>query len=102
MARVVARYGGLYASHIRDEESLLLEAVDEAITIGSAGGSATIENISGDNVLTGDITLISAANLVTTADSLEFSGVIDDAAGMRTPAMPAVLRSRVARLALPG
>ena len=55
--------------------------VDEAITIGSAGGSATIENISGDNVLTGDITLISAANLVTTADSLEFSGVIDDAAG---------------------
>lgn len=39
MARVVARYGGLYASHVRDEESLLLEAVDEAITIGRESGA---------------------------------------------------------------
>jgi N-acyl-D-amino-acid deacylase len=39
MARVVARYGGLYASHIRDEESLLLEAVDEAIGIGRESGA---------------------------------------------------------------
>lgn len=34
MARVVSRRGGLYASHIRNEESTLLEAVDEAIEIG--------------------------------------------------------------------
>lgn len=38
MARVVARRGGLYASHIRNEESLLLEAVDEAIRIGRETG----------------------------------------------------------------
>ena len=31
MARVVARHGGLYASHTRNEEKPLLEAVDEAI-----------------------------------------------------------------------
>jgi len=34
MARVVARHGGLYASHIRNEETQLLEAVSEAIEIG--------------------------------------------------------------------
>ncbi len=38
MARVVARRGGLYASHIRNEESTLLEAVDEAIQIGRRSG----------------------------------------------------------------
>lgn len=39
MARVVARRGGFYASHIRSEESTLLEAVDEAIRIGRMSGS---------------------------------------------------------------
>jgi N-acyl-D-amino-acid deacylase len=34
MARVVARRGGLYASHVRNEEATLLEAVHEAIEIG--------------------------------------------------------------------
>ena len=34
MARVVARRGGLYASHIRNEEVALLAAVSEAIQIG--------------------------------------------------------------------
>lgn len=38
MARVVARHGGLYASHIRNEEIAVLEAVDEAITIGRQAG----------------------------------------------------------------
>lgn len=38
MARVIARRGGLYASHIRDEESFLLEAVNEAIEIGRQSG----------------------------------------------------------------
>jgi N-acyl-D-amino-acid deacylase len=38
MARVVARRGGLYASHIRNEETMLLEAVDEAIAIGRRSG----------------------------------------------------------------
>jgi N-acyl-D-amino-acid deacylase len=38
MARVVARRGGLYASHIRNEEAALLEAVNEAIEIGRQTG----------------------------------------------------------------
>jgi N-acyl-D-aspartate/D-glutamate deacylase len=39
LARVVARRGGLYASHIRNEEANLLAAVDEAIEIGRRTGS---------------------------------------------------------------
>jgi N-acyl-D-amino-acid deacylase len=39
MARVTSRYGGLYASHIRNEEATLLEAVDEAIGIGRQSGA---------------------------------------------------------------
>lgn len=39
MARVVARHGGLYASHIRDEEANLLEAIAEAIEIGRRSGA---------------------------------------------------------------
>lgn len=38
MARVVARYGGFYASHIRNEEATLLEAVDECFDIGRSSG----------------------------------------------------------------
>ncbi len=38
LARVVARFGGLYASHIRNEGGGLLEAVAEAIRIGEEGG----------------------------------------------------------------
>lgn len=34
MARVVARYGGFYASHMRNEDATLLEAVGETIAIG--------------------------------------------------------------------
>ncbi len=34
MARVVARYGGFYATHMRSEDATLLEAVGEAIAIG--------------------------------------------------------------------
>ncbi len=39
LARVVARRGGLYASHIRNEEAGVLEAVTEAIHIGRAAGA---------------------------------------------------------------
>ena len=39
MARVVARRGGLYASHVRNEEIMILEAVDEAIRIGRDSGA---------------------------------------------------------------
>jgi N-acyl-D-aspartate/D-glutamate deacylase len=39
MARVVGRRGGLYASHIRNEETTLLEAIDEAIAIGRESGT---------------------------------------------------------------
>ena len=38
MARLVARRNGLYASHIRNEETALLEAVNEAIEIGRQTG----------------------------------------------------------------
>jgi N-acyl-D-amino-acid deacylase len=38
LCRVVARHGGLYASHIRDEGDHLLEAVGEAIRIGEEAG----------------------------------------------------------------
>ena len=38
MARLVARRGGLYTSHIRNEERGLLEATDEAIRIGRLAG----------------------------------------------------------------
>lgn len=38
MARLVARRGGLYASHIRNEDISLLEAVNEAIEIGRRAG----------------------------------------------------------------
>jgi N-acyl-D-amino-acid deacylase len=38
LARVVARYGGLYASHIRGERETILEAVAEAIHVGREAG----------------------------------------------------------------
>jgi len=38
LARLVARRGGLYASHIRNEEARLLEAVAEAIEVGRSSG----------------------------------------------------------------
>lgn len=38
LARIAARYGGIYASHIRSESDLLLEAVAEAIEIGEQSG----------------------------------------------------------------
>lgn len=38
LARVAARYGGIYLTHIRDEGDRLLEAVGEAIHIGREAG----------------------------------------------------------------
>jgi N-acyl-D-amino-acid deacylase len=38
LCRVAARYGGLYASHIRGERETILEAVAEAIQIGREAG----------------------------------------------------------------
>jgi N-acyl-D-aspartate/D-glutamate deacylase len=40
IAKVVAQYGGLYASHIRSEGAGLLDAVAEAIEIGQRAGCA--------------------------------------------------------------
>src|SRR5205823_12675627 len=37
-AKAAARHGGLYASHIRNEGERLLDAIQEAITVGRAGG----------------------------------------------------------------
>ncbi len=39
LARVAARYGGGYASHIRSEGDRLVEAVEEAIAIGEQAGT---------------------------------------------------------------
>ena len=39
LTRIVARRGGFYASHIRNEESSLLEAIDEAVFIGRSTGA---------------------------------------------------------------
>ena len=38
MAKVAGRYGGIYASHMRDEGRGLVGAVEEAIEIGEKGG----------------------------------------------------------------
>lgn len=38
LAKVAARYGGVYSSHIRGEGKDLIESIDEAITIGEKGG----------------------------------------------------------------
>jgi len=38
LAQVLRRYGGTYASHIRDEANHVFEAVDEAIAIGESAG----------------------------------------------------------------
>jgi N-acyl-D-amino-acid deacylase len=42
LARAVARHGGIYASHIRSESDLLLEAIQEAIEIG-VGANIRVE-----------------------------------------------------------
>jgi len=39
LATVASRYGGIYASHIRNEGDGLLEAIDEAIAIGETSGA---------------------------------------------------------------
>jgi N-acyl-D-amino-acid deacylase len=38
LARVVARYGGVYYTHIRNEGNLLLEALDDAFRVGDEAG----------------------------------------------------------------
>ncbi len=38
LAKVVARYQGIYASHIRNEENEVLQAIREAITVGEKAG----------------------------------------------------------------
>jgi len=38
LLRVVAKYGGIYTSHIRDQSERLIEAVQEAIEIGNEAG----------------------------------------------------------------
>jgi N-acyl-D-aspartate/D-glutamate deacylase len=38
MGKVVARFGGIYSTHMRNESSKLLEAIEEAIDIGRRSG----------------------------------------------------------------
>ncbi|MEV0135881.1 amidohydrolase family protein [Dactylosporangium sp. NPDC050688] len=37
LAQVVARYGGLYASHIRNRDAAILDAIDEFLTVARIG-----------------------------------------------------------------
>ncbi len=38
LAKVAARYGGVYASHMRDEGDKVMEAIEEAIEVGKQSG----------------------------------------------------------------
>ncbi|MGB9604315.1 MAG: N-acyl-D-amino-acid deacylase family protein [Bryobacteraceae bacterium] len=38
LARMAARYGGIYASHIRDEGAHAIEAIEEAVRVGREAG----------------------------------------------------------------
>jgi N-acyl-D-aspartate/D-glutamate deacylase len=38
LAKVAAKHGGMYASHIRNESTQLLDAIEEALTIGKESG----------------------------------------------------------------
>jgi N-acyl-D-amino-acid deacylase len=38
LAKVTAKHGGIYTSHIRNESEHLIEAIDEALTIGEQSG----------------------------------------------------------------
>ena len=38
LAKVVAKFGGLYTSHMRSESAKLVEAIEEAITVGREAG----------------------------------------------------------------
>ena len=40
MAKAMAPYGGMYITHMRSEADQLLEAIDEAIRIGTRGRRA--------------------------------------------------------------
>jgi N-acyl-D-amino-acid deacylase len=42
LARVVGRFGGLYATHMRDEGDRVIEAMNEALLIGRAAGVPVI------------------------------------------------------------
>ncbi len=53
VTKVVAEYGGVYKSHIRDEASKILDAVNEVIRIGEETGAAVnithLKPVGGDN-----------------------------------------------------
>ena len=59
LARVVAAEGGIYASHMRNEFDLIVEAIEEAITIGrDAGLPVQISHFKvADNTMWGDSTI---------------------------------------------
>jgi N-acyl-D-aspartate/D-glutamate deacylase len=82
LAKVAARHGGIYASHIRHEEAGLLDAIQEAITVGKEAGLPThISHIkcsgrrmwgkSGDAI--GLVESARAAGLVVTADQYPYT-----------------------------
>ncbi len=73
LARVVAGEGGIYASHIRNEFDLIIEAVEEAITVGrEAGLPVHISHFKvADNSMWGDSTITLGLVEVARAEGLD-------------------------------
>jgi len=75
LARVVSAEGGIYASHIRNEFELLVEAIEEAITIGfEADLPVQVSHIKvADNTMWGDSTDILALFKTARAGGLDIA-----------------------------
>lgn len=73
LARVVAAEGGIYASHIRDEFDLIIDAINEAITVGrEAGLPVQISHFKvADNKMWGDSTVTLALVDAARAEGLD-------------------------------
>jgi N-acyl-D-aspartate/D-glutamate deacylase len=65
LAKVAARHGGLYASHIRNEEEGLLEYIEEALKIGErAGIPVHISHLKRGNAKLGGATVVDVLNRI--------------------------------------
>ena len=79
LARVVAKQDGIYASHIRNEFELIIEAIEEAITIGrEANIPVHISHYKvADNTMWGDSTITLGLVEAARAEGLDISQLFD-------------------------
>ncbi len=84
LTTIVAQHGGIYASHIRNEEADLLPAIEEAIKIGKESGcpvhishikSAGTSNWGGAHLAIRTIEEARAANYQVTADQYPYTAL---------------------------